>query len=396
MLIMAERMRQKCGIQPDRAFAAALLKGRACRSLLVCAAFLFAFCALAQTSSAQSGAGQASIPPHPPAQQNQQKTPAPPTKKPQLIIRERLVLVPVRVKDSQGNLVADLQQNDFRVFQDGVEQKIKNFWDQAFPISAVVLLDDDLKTGESKKVQQSLDSIAAGFSASDEVALVRFDEYPKTALDFTSNNDALFAKLKEIRTNSKDALDSRYPASPSFPMTDPPRVNGHTQGGAADIPVLTNTNGVTKHIDDAVHYAAEMLRTRGRDRRKIIFIVSDGTNDRNNQWSFRNTLQLLLTSNISVYAIAVDSPLDVITFQGKGRLTQYAAPTGGDVIAASKSQEIETLYAKLADEARNEYTLGFDPTKTVGRGNCHTLEVRVERPGLNVTTREGYCAEFPR
>ena len=349
-------------------------------------------CAFAQWSWVQSANAQTKIPPPP----SEQKPPQQQSNVPTIRITNNLVLVPVTVKDARGDLVADLQQNDFRIFQDGVQQKIQNFWDQAFPVSAVVLLDDNLPMGEAKKVQQSLDSIGAGFSANDEVALVRFDEFPKTVLDFTQNNDALFAQLKKIRTDAK-GLGSRYPATPSSTMTDPPRVNGHTAGGAADIPVLgTNTNGVTKHLDDAVHYAAEMLRSRERSRRRVIFIVSDGKNDRNNKWSFRNTLQLLLSSNVSVYAVAVDSPLDVITFQGKGRLTQYTAPTGGDVIAASKPQEIERLYAKLADEARNQYTLAFNPSKTVGQGNCHSLEVRVERPNLYVTARQGYCAEFPR
>jgi VWFA-related protein len=365
---------------------------------VACGIFVLALCVFTQKGAAQSARGQANTPPSPAPHQNQQKTTPPQSnKKPIMVFRSTLVLVPVTVKDARGNLVADLQQADFRVFQDGVEQKIKNFWDQAFPVSAVVLLDDDLPASESKKVMQSLDSIAAGFSASDEVALVRFDEYPKTVMDFTANNDALFAELKKIRTNPNDGLNSRFTATPSFTMTDPPRVNGHTEGGAADIPILgTNTNGVTKHLDDAVHYAAEMLHTRARDRRKIIFIISDGANDRNNKWSFRNTLQLLLSSNISVYAVDVDSRLDAITLQGKGRLTQYSFPTGGDVIAASSSQQIERLYSRLTDEARNQYTIGFDPTKTTGRGNYHTLEVRVERPGLYVTAREGYFAEFPR
>lgn len=359
---------------------------------------LLGLCAFAPQGWGQSTNPQTKIPP-PPSEQSQRKPAAQQQNKPTTTLRitSNLVLVPVTVKDGKGDLVADLQQNDFRIFQDGVQQKIQNFWDQAFPVSAVVLLDDNLPSGEAKKVQQSLDSIAAGFSANDEVALVRFDEFPTTVLDFTQNNDTLFAQLKKIRTDAKEGLGSRYPATPSSTMTDPPRVNGHTAGGAADIPVLgTNTNGVTKHLDDAVHYAAEMLRTRDRSRRRVIFVVSDGTNDRNNKWSLRNTLQLLLSSNISVYAVAVDSPLDVITFQGKGRLTQYTAPTGGDVIAASKPQEIERLYAKLADEARNQYTLGFSPSKTVGQGNCHSLEVRVERPNLYVTARQGYCAEFPR
>lgn len=352
---------------------------------------LLSACASAQTATPPAGAAQSSVPS--PAQA------APQSQKPQVGVRviTNVVLVPVTVKDARGDLVPDLEQSDFRIFQDDKEQQIRNFWDQPFPISAVVLLDDDLPNNESQSVLKSLDSIAAGFSASDEVALVRFDEYPKTVMDFTASNDALFAKLKEIRTNPKEGLDSRIPGTPSPTIMSPPLINGHTLGGTSDIPVLgTSNNGVTKHIDDAVHYAADMLRTRGRDRRKIIFIVSDGTNDRHNQWSFNSTLQLLLSSNVSVYAVSVSSVADTLMLRGKGRLGQYAVPTGGDVVSASSPEQMEALYSKLTEEARNQYTLGFEPTRTVGRGNCHSLDVRVERPGLAVTARSGYCAPFPR
>lgn len=371
--------------------------------IAMCAWLLFSACALGQTanppaSAAQPGV-QAATPqaakPVPPA--TQAKPAAQSQKRAELRVTTNVVLVPVTVKNADGDLVPDLQQNDFRIFQDDKEQQIRNFWDDAFPVSAVVLLDDDLPTGQSQKVLKSLDSIAAGFSASDEVALVRFDEFPKTVLDFTPNNDALFAKLKEIRTNSKEALDSRVPGSPSATMMSPPMINGHTLDGAPGNPMLgANYNGVTKHLDDAVHYAAEMLRTRSRDRRKIIVIVSDGTNDRHNQWSFNSTLQLLFSANVTVYAVSVNSPVDVLALRGPGRLSQYANPTGGDVMSASSPNRMEALYSKLVEEARNQYTLGFDPTKTIGHGNCHTIEVRVERPGLNVTARHGYCATLSR
>ena len=150
----------------------------------VCAALLLSVCASAQTGTPPTGAAQAGAQ----ASAPQQTSPAPPSQKPAVALRitTNVVLVPVTVKDSRGDLVPDLEKADFRLFQDGKEQQIRNFWDQAFPVSAVVLLDDDLPANQSQKVLQSLDSIAAGFSADDEVALVRFDEYPKTVLDFTS------------------------------------------------------------------------------------------------------------------------------------------------------------------------------------------------------------------
>ncbi len=352
---------------------------RRCLALLF-AALLSPVCLNAQSGSgsAQTGVGQAKT--------SQQKAP------PRVVIRSQVVVVPVTVKDAQGNLVANLGEEDFRIFQDGIQQIITNFSDRALPMSVVVLLDDDLEARAAQQVEQSLDSIAAGFGPSDEVALVRFDEYPKTALDFTSSNDVLFAKLKDIRTNEKDSLDSRDSTSPSMAMTSPPRLNGQPIGPGANIPVIASSSGVTKHLDDAVHYAADMLRTRSRDRRKIIFIISDGTNARYNQWNLNATLQSLLSSNITVYAIAVGGILD--RPEGIGHLTAYTRQTGGDVFHALKQGDLERMYAELTEEARNQYTLVFRPTNTEGRGNYHSLEVRVERPNLSVTARQGYFAEL--
>src|SRR5271166_469089 len=90
-----------------------------------------------------------------------------------------LVVVPVTVKNSAGELVTGLQQNDFRILEDGVEQPIAEFSADAFPLSAAILIDDDLKVGTAEKVQKTLAALASGFSASDEVSLWRFDQVPQ-------------------------------------------------------------------------------------------------------------------------------------------------------------------------------------------------------------------------
>src|SRR5713226_6681474 len=110
-----------------------------------------------------------------------------------------LVVVPVTVKDSAGELVTDLQQNDFRVFEDGIEQPIALFSADAFPLSAAILVDDDLKQGTAEKVQKTLETLAGGFSASDEVSLWRFDQAPEQiSEDFIADNDKLLTQLKRI------------------------------------------------------------------------------------------------------------------------------------------------------------------------------------------------------
>src|SRR5258706_16246862 len=105
-----------------------------------------------------------------------------------------LVIIPVTVKNGAGELVSDLQQKDFRIFEDGIEQQIALFSVDAFPLSAAVLIDDDLKRSSADRVQKTLETLAAGFSASDEVSLWRFDEVsekPSLSSSFTVNEPPL-------------------------------------------------------------------------------------------------------------------------------------------------------------------------------------------------------------
>ena len=107
-----------------------------------------------------------------------------------------LVVVPVTVKDARGNLVDDIRQDEFTIFEDDVEQRISTFSADAFPLSALVVLDNDLKPKAAEQVRRSLISLAGAFSESDEVALGRFASFFTPLMDFTTDNDRLMAQLK--------------------------------------------------------------------------------------------------------------------------------------------------------------------------------------------------------
>jgi len=130
-----------------------------------------------------------------------------------------------------------------------------------------------------------------------------------------------------------------------------------------------------------------LLRGRERGRRKIIYLISDGHNSRNNTYSFDDTIKLLLSADISVYAIGVgDAALD----RGTSVLSRYAHATGGDVFYAAKRADLESLYARVSEQARNQYTLAYVPEKTDRKLEYHAIEVRVRRPGLVLLARDGY------
>lgn len=334
-------------------------------------------------------AAQSTAPEHatPGAQAQQKPSQSAQDARSRIVSRTELVIVPVTVKDGRGLLVPDLEQNDFRIFEDDVEQQIILFDSNPFPLSAVILIDNNLATKQAEQVQKSLVSISAGFGPNDEAALVTYEDYPETISEFSSNNDDLFTKLKRLQIGSHSA------AMTSDPTTEGPLINGQ--------PVPTG-QGVPQHgsgrpanntaLDDAVFAAGQMLKGRGRDRRKIIFLVSDGSNSHHNQHTYEQTLRSLLETDVSVYSISVTHsvPGKSIFEHGLGQADRYAAKTGGDTFYAAKEEDLDRLYSAVTEEARNQYTLTFSPRGADKEHDYHTIEVRVRRPNLNVSAREGY------
>src|SRR5713101_9611353 len=270
------------------------------------------------------------------------------------------VIVPVTVKDAGGRLVPDLRQDEFRVFEDNIEQKIAFFRAEAVPISMVVLIDNDLKSKDAKQVGESLRAIVAGLSVNDEAWVCRFDQFFHAGKGFTSDQDKLLAELK--RTH----LDEETSAGPSSPaINNGPVINGHSPTGDAPNIAggLANIKGQpTKALDDAVYAAAQLLKDRDRERRKIIFLISDGVNaPKFNVNNYDTVLKELLRYNIAVYGVGVGSAYIERRFE---RLSKYAHDTGGDIYYGLKSRAMEELYAKVTEEARNQYTLAYSPAGT--------------------------------
>ena len=300
------------------------------------------------------------------------------------------VVVPVTVKDGSGRLVADLRRDEFRVFEDNVEQKIVYFGAEPAPISMVLLIDNDLKSKDAKQVSESLRSVVAGLSLNDEAFVCRFDQFFHLGKGFLSDQDKLLTELK--RTHLDDE-PSTGPSSPA--ISNGPSINGHSAMGDAPNmtgPTLNIKGQPTKALDDAVYAAAQLLKDRDpeRQRRKIIFLISDGLNGpKFNVNNYDTVLKELLRYNIAVYGVGVGSAFFERRFE---RLSKYAHDTGGDVYYGLKRRAMEELYSRVTEEARNQYTLAYAPSGTDRGAEYHSIEVRVKREGLTILTREGYYA----
>src|ERR1700720_3961377 len=269
------------------------------------------------------------------------------------------VIVPVTVKDHSGRPVPDPTKDDFRIFEDRVEQRIAYFSNEAFPLSMVILIDNDLKRKDAEEVAASLRSIVAGISAADEAYVCRFDQFFHEGKGFTKDQDKLLTEIKRTELDTEPAV-----APPSPAMNDGPVINGHSAIG--DSPNVAPTVNIvkgqtTKALDDAVYSAAQVLKDRGRERRKIIFLISDGANGiRTNTHDYKSTVKELLRYGISVYSVAVSSAYFERRFS---RLVDYAHDSGGDVYFAAKRTTMEELYSRVTEEARNQYTLAYSPTE---------------------------------
>jgi VWFA-related protein len=322
-----------------------------------------------------------------PAQQNPPVPPQEP-QQPTLRVNVNQVIVPVIVKDGSGRLVPDLRKEDFRILEDNIEQRIAAFSAEAYPLSMVVLLDNDLKSKDAQQVAESLPAIVAGLSASDEAFVCRFDQFFHPGKGFIIDQDKLLTELKRTR------LDEQPSAGPAGgPLSEGPSINGHATTGEAPNPAATTIiikGQPTKALDDAVYASAQLLKDRDpeRKRRKIILLITDGVNaPKFNTNNYDTTIKELLRHEIAVYGIGVGSAYFNRKFE---RLAKYTHDSGGDVYYGLKSRAMEELYSRVTEEARNQYTLAYTPAGTDRGVDYHSIEVRVKREGLTILAREGY------
>jgi VWFA-related protein len=347
--------------------------------------FFAANCLFAQSAPAPTPAST----PNPSSTAIATSTPSEPQSDAQskISINSDLVVLPVTVKNQYGDLVPDLQESEFRIFDNDVEQSIDVFTQEAFPLSLVVLIDDDLKSKDAAQMSPTLRAITAGISANDEVIVCRFDLEFYPGERFTSDLDKIWADL--VRVQDRSAPSKSVPP----PYVGSPSDHALTVGEPAmRVPVKSGARP-TKALDDAIHSAADLLHDRGAARRKIILVVSDGVNGPQfNRFTYQDSLQALLHDNISVYSLAVGSSVTKGKFQ---RLTSYSNDSGGDIYYAGNSAKIEKLYAQITEEARHEYTLAYVPRAIHSVDPYHRVEVRVNRPSVTVKTRQGYYVAAP-
>jgi VWFA-related protein len=152
-------------------------------------------------------------------------------------------------------------------------------------------------------------------------------------------------------------------------------------------------------LNDAILAAAKELSTRPKGRRRIIYVISDGK-EYGSKATYKEVVRYLQTNQIAVYGTAVGdsarwgegfiSRVHIPFTMYDNILNKYTLETGGTLDSESNLNGIEKSYAKIAEEARTQYTLGYLSHQPVIDGKFRKIDVRVDRPGLEVIAKHGY------
>lgn len=319
-------------------------------------------------------------------------------------VNATVVDVPVTVMNKKHQLVGGLPWWRFRVYEDGVRQRIWYFTTDAYPLSIALVIDDTLPADVMQRVNQSLAAITGSLTASDSMAVVT---YAGTAPELVTS----FTAAEGARLPRALAMAQKPGQEMGVPIVDGPFSNGPMVNGQPADPTLESQPGnmgnflVLPHeahpLNDAILYAAEQLASQPRGRRRIIYVISDGRNVRSKA-TFNQVVQYLLTNNISVYGAGVGQAsmwgvgyLDrakLPLLQPDDLLPRYAFATGGQVMNEFSENGMQNAFSRIAASVRTAYTIDYISHRSTLSSECHSIEVRVEGiPNLIVNAKQRYC-----
>jgi VWFA-related protein len=315
------------------------------------------------------------------------------------------VEVPVTVKDNKGKPIAGLTWRDFRVYENDKWEPLKIFSVDPAPLSMAFVIDQSLTSDVMSKVNDSLGAIQGALSPYDEVAVFAYNNGARELTGFTGAQGnrvpAVLAMAKATGREEELPVNSGPFAGCSITknggcVDSNPTI---TQGGATGNPSFITLPKEIHTLNDAILKAAKELSTRPQGRRRIIYVISDGK-EYGSKATYKEVLKYLQQNKIAVYGTAVGdsarwgqgyiSRFHLPFTMYDNRLYGYVQATGGILESQSNLNGIEKSYASIAEQARNQYTLVYASHEPLIDGKYRKIEVRVNRPGVEVIAKKGY------
>ena len=272
---------------------------------------------------------------------------------PNIRVETRLVLIPVTVNDPINRPVSGLEKENFRVYDDKVEQTITQFAMDDEPIAAGLVFDTSGSMGE--KLKRSRMAATVFFKISDpedEFFLVEFDSQPRLVVPLTRD----FGRIEEELTFSR------------------------SKGSTA--------------LLDAIYLALQEMR-KSRKNKKTLLLITDG-GDNNSRYSVTEVKKLIQESDVLIYAIGVFGGGSTPEEAGGPELLGHIAESTGGRMYVADPADLPDIAKRIGIELRNRYILAFAPTSQARDGKYHHIQVKVVPPRglppLQAHWRTGYTA----
>jgi len=346
---------------------------------LLAASLLSSSAGWAQQSSADASKQQA---PSSPQSSNQQQTPPPtnqqvPAQSGQTFRREvNLVDVLFTVLNRRNKLVPDLEQGDFKVFDEGKPQEIRYFSKQSdLPLRIGMLLDTSNSIRDRIKFEQDA-SVSFLFSVlrrnKDEAFVMTFDDEPQVIQGFTSDTGALRDQIMGTRAGGGTAIYDAIFEACSKQLNHPPRPPGDQPDVVRRVMILISDG----EDNLSLHTRSEAIELAQRTS-VVIYTISTST-----QWVSLSETNPEKTSDRKYHLT-----------DGDKILQDLAEETGGRSFFPYHVDDLDQSFQDIGDELRNQYSIAYQPANYVLDGRYHKIRLEVpDHKGYQVRARRGYYA----
>ena len=266
-----------------------------------------------------------------------------------------LVLVPVTITDPMNRLVTGLEKENFQLFEGSSAQEIRSFSSEDAPVSLGVIFDSS--GSMSSKMDRAKEAVVEFFKTAnpqDEFFMITFNDEPDEITDFTNSVD-------DIQNRLVFAVPRRRTA-----------------------------------LLDAIYMGISKMR-QARFAKKALLIISDG-GDNHSRYTENEIKSLVKEADVMIYAIGIyDRYASAVEERlGPQLLSDITELTGGRAFTIDNPNDLADVATKIGVELRNQYVLGYRPTKVVRDGKWRKIKVKLlppkGLPPLRVYARMGYYA----
>lgn len=282
--------------------------------------------------------------------------------------RTTLINVFVTVRTHHHEIMTDLKKSDFKVFEDGVEQKIAYFnKEMNLPLTLAILMDTSGSMARTLPAEQDAASrfVREVIHKRDEALVMSFDLDVNLLADFTQDPSVLENAIRRTRINAAGPVITAGTIPQNSPMgTD---------------------------FYDAVYLAChdELSSQAGR---KAIIALTDAE-DYGSKESLDDAIEAAQKADTVIHVILITDP-SATNGMGPGVASDMAKQTGGRVIRVHNGKSLEKAFDQISQELRSQYVLGYYPSNTRRDGTYRKIKVEVDRKGARTLARKGYYAPY--